>query len=98
MPALEVELQAVSNQPGTQGHCRSARHQKVTCKKTAKRLFLCPPHVRTAVHAVGRAVPALPSKHRLSTAPTGPKVTLCLYPLYFSLIRVEQLSCNTVKQ
>lgn len=31
-------------------------------------------------------------------APTGSKVTLCLYSLYFSFLYGEQLSCNTVKQ
>lgn len=98
MPIHQVELQAGSNQPVTQGHCRLPRHQQVIHKTTAKRLFLCPPHICAAVHILSRAVSVLPSKCGLSTAPTGPKVTLCLYPLYFSLMCVEQLSCNTVKQ
>lgn len=91
MPMLQVKLLAGSNHPVTQEHCRSAGHQKVVCKITAKILFLHPLHTCTAAHTVGRVVSVFPSKHRLPAAHTGPKVTLCLYPLYFSLVRVGQL-------
>lgn len=63
MLLLPVELQAGNNQPVTERHhCRSARQQNPKCKMTAKRLFLCPPHKCTAVHAVSRVVSMLPSR------------------------------------
>lgn len=52
MPVLQVEICAGRNQPVIQGHSRSASHQEVICKMTAKGLFPCPPHTRTIWLAV----------------------------------------------
>lgn len=68
------------------------------CKITAKSLFLCPSYTGTAVCAVSRLCQCFLADTDCLQAPTGSKVTLCLYSLWFSLIHVEQLSCNTVKQ